>query len=126
MISTNRMSRLLFAGIVCLLAIACAGQATAQAWTPLSPTGGPPVVRILHSAVFNTANDRMIVFGGFNGNGSVGGCYAGMCLNDVWVLTHADGLGGPSAWIQLSPTGAPPPRVRGVIRPLYTMRRTIA
>jgi len=31
-----------------------------------------------------------------------------MCLNDVWVLANADGLGGPSTWTQLSPIGGPP------------------
>jgi len=39
----------------------------------------------------------MIVFGGFNG----------AQLNDVWVLSGADGVGSPS-WTQLTPTGTPP------------------
>ena len=30
-------------------------------------------------------------------------------LTDVWVLTNANGLGGPPAWVPLSPTGGPPP-----------------
>jgi hypothetical protein len=103
MISTTRISKLLFAGVVFLLV--CAGQVAAQSWTQLAPTGGPPVARILHSAAFNTVNNRMIVFGGLDGGS---GCYAGQCLNDVWVLTNADGSGGSSVWTQLSPTGGPP------------------
>jgi hypothetical protein len=45
----------------------------------------------------------MIVFGGQNGGGS-GGVYT-----DTWVLTNANGLGGAPAWVQLSPSGGPPP-----------------
>lgn len=41
----------------------------------------------------------MIIFGGVNTN---------VCLNDVWVLTNANG-NGVSAWNQLSPVGGPPP-----------------
>jgi len=43
----------------------------------------------------------MIVFGGGRGN-------VGPFLNDVWVLEHANGLGGPAAWTALSPSGTKP------------------
>jgi len=43
----------------------------------------------------------MIIFGGAEGRSSP-------CANDVWVLTNANGNGGASAWVQLSPTGGPP------------------
>ena len=91
--------------LVLLLGFACAGPAAAQAWTQLGPTGGPPAARELHSAVYNTVDNRMIVFGGLDGGS---GCYASQCLNDVWVLTHADGTGGSPVWAQLSTTGGPP------------------
>ena len=91
--------------LVLLLGFACAGQAAAQAWTHLSPTGGSPAARSLHSAAYNTVDNRMIVFGGLDGGS---GCYAGQCLNDVWVLTNADGTGGSPIWAQLFPTGGPP------------------
>jgi hypothetical protein len=97
--------QVLLAGFVFLIAAACANQAAAQAWTQLAPTGGPPVARQLHTAVFNTVSNRMIVFGGLDGGS---GCYASQCLNDVWVLTNADGTGGTPTWTQLSPTGGPP------------------
>jgi len=29
-------------------------------------------------------------------------------FDDVWALTHANGLGGPPEWIQLTPSGTPP------------------
>ena len=98
MISSKPLQALL-AGFVFLIAAACVGQAAAQAWTQLAPTGGPPAARNYHSAVFSTNNDRMIVFGGNNGGS----------LNDVWVLGNADGVGGTPAWTQLAPTGGPTP-----------------
>lgn len=78
-----------------------------QTWTLLAPSGGPPVARILHSAVYSQANNRMIVFGGFKGDPDSGFC-GPSCLNDIWILANADGTGGSPSWTQLSPTGTPP------------------
>lgn len=75
------------------------------AWTQLSPTGAPPQARDNHAAVYDPSTNRMIVFGG-----CAGGCLP--ALNDVWVLTNANGLGGTPAWTQLLPSGSPPaPRI---------------
>ena len=59
--------------------------------------------------MYDPVSNRLIIFGG---------CAAGTCqqgqqtLNDVWVLTNADGSTGPSSWIQISPAGSiPPPRL---------------
>jgi len=71
-------------------------------WTQLVTTGGPPVPRVFHSAVYDPLSNRMIVFGGNNCSES-GGTY----YNDVWVLSNANGLGGTPAWTQLSPAGGP-------------------
>ena len=95
----------LLAGILFLAGAACADQAAAQAWTQLSPTGGPPAGRYIQSAAYNTTDNTMIVFGGIDG---FNGCYLSQCLNDVWVLSNADGSSGTPAWTQLSPTGGPP------------------
>ncbi len=83
---------LLGAGLAVALgfAIADGNPATAQTWTELFPTGGPSLVRTTHSAVHNPTSNRMIVFGGQNG----GGFGVDPKLNDVWVLSNADGLGG--------------------------------
>lgn len=70
-------------------------------WIQLSPTGGPPAPRTRAVAVYDPNNNRMIIFAGQNGSGS-GGFYS-----DVWVLTNANGLGGTPTWIQLSPSGTP-------------------
>src|SRR5260370_13889044 len=74
-----------------------ASTAIAQGWSQLSPSGGPPVARQSHTAVFNAASDSMTVFAGAPGTC----CGPGSQLNDVWVLSSADGLGGTLAWTQL-------------------------
>jgi uncharacterized repeat protein (TIGR01451 family) len=74
-------------------------------WTLLNPTGGPPVPRIFHSAVYDPASNRMIVFGG-NNCVPIGGTY----YNDVWVLSNANGLGGTPVWTQLPVSGGPSAR----------------
>jgi len=65
------------------------GQSVIPAWTELSTTDGPPSARNSHTAVYNNnlASNRMIVFAGQTG------C-ADSCvdLNDVWVLTDANGI----------------------------------
>jgi len=75
--------------------------AGSPAWIRLAPSGAAPARRAGHTAVFDRANDRMIVFGGGNGSECP-------CLNDVWVLLHANGLGGTPEWVQLKPTGQAP------------------
>src|SRR6266446_6878918 len=64
-------------------------------------TAGSPAARDSHTAVYDSANNRMIVFGGeiFS---------SGTLLNDVWVLSNANGQGGTATWTQLSPSGTPP------------------
>jgi hypothetical protein len=67
-------------------------------WVQLSPTGGPGP-RSGHTAVYDAETNRMYVFAGA---GTIGP------TNDVWVLSHANGLGGAPAWRQLTPAGGPP------------------
>ena len=73
-------------------------------WTQLFPTGGPPPARQGHQAVYDPTTNSMIVWAGHNGGGN--GCGT---FSDVWVLSHANGLGGTPNWTQLSTTGGPPP-----------------
>jgi Galactose oxidase, central domain len=72
-------------------------------WISLTASGTPPPARMNHIAVYDPAQNTMIVFGGTN-------CASGY-LSDVWILTNANGEGGTPAWTQLSPTG-PGPSVR--------------
>src|SRR5205807_4899288 len=64
------------------------------AWSQIIPVGTPPAARSEHSTVYDAASNRMIVFGG--------GIAGSLWLNDVWVLSNANGLGGIPAWTQLS------------------------
>lgn len=76
-------------------------------WTQRFPTGGPPTGRSNNAgreystAVYDPVTNRLIVFGGAI-------CDPCTHLNDVWVLTNANGLGGTSEWQQLFPAGGPP------------------
>ena len=82
-------------------------------WTTLIANGvaGSPAARNGHSAVYDSANNRMIVFGGqiFS---------SGTVLNDVWVLSNANGQGGTASWTQLSPSGTLP-AARGLHTAVY-------
>ena len=66
-------------------------------WIQLSPGGVLPTARTLHSAVYDPSSNTMIIFGG------------NLYLNDTWVLTSANGLGGTPQWSQLLPVGLLPP-----------------
>jgi hypothetical protein len=64
-------------------------------WSPLTTTGTPPTERIGHTAVYDTANNRMILFGGQDSTGY---------KNDVHVLT----LGPTPTWSTPAVTGPVP------------------
>jgi hypothetical protein len=76
------------------------GVSGAPTWIPLSPAGAAPALRLRHGSAYDSANNRLIVFGGNN-------CFQ-TNFNDVWVLTNANGLGGTPSWSQLSPSGTLP------------------
>jgi len=64
-------------------------------WAPLTTTGTAPSERIGHSAIYDVANNRMIVFGGRDSSGY---------RNDVHVLT----LGTTPTWSEATPAGPIP------------------
>jgi hypothetical protein len=76
-------------------------------WTLLLGNGTPgsPAKRESPTAVYDPANNRMIIFGGgpYPDPGTASGAF-----NDAWVLTNANGIGGMSVWTKLRPTGGPP------------------
>jgi hypothetical protein len=74
--------------------------ATSFAWTRLEPSGSGPNPREGHSAVYDAATDRMIVFGGYSDEGT---------YDDTWVLENASGRDGTPHWTRLEPQGALPP-----------------
>src|SRR5262245_8381537 len=63
-------------------------------WSRLVPAGAAPSGRFAHSVIYQPTQDRVILFGG----------YDGAYRNDVWALS----LSGTPAWIQLTPAGSPP------------------
>ncbi|HLY08679.1 MAG TPA: kelch repeat-containing protein [Planctomycetota bacterium] len=73
-------------------------------WSLLTPTGIPPAARSNMTAVYNSAAQMMIVFGGNAVSGSE---------NDVWLLT----LSGTPIWspvlVDVFPSGTAPPGTRG-------------
>jgi streptogramin lyase len=79
------------------------GLGGTPSWTRLTPSGIAPAARTRSAVVYDSVNNRMIIFAGQDGSGS-----GGATFSDVWVLTNANGVGIP-AWIQLSPSGGPPP-----------------
>jgi len=82
------------------------GQGGIPTWIPLLPSGGSPAAREGHRAVYDAANNEMIMFGGGN-NGIMS------VPNDVWVLSDANGIGSNPRWTQLAPQGTiPSPRER--------------
>jgi hypothetical protein len=73
------------------------------AWTQLTVPGAAPAGRAYSSAVYDAVNNRMTIFAGGTSSG---------LLNDVWVLSNANGLGGTPTWTQLTPSGSIPPAPR--------------
>jgi len=71
-------------------------------WTQLSPKGTAPAARVGHSAVYDSVNNRMTIFGGGNNHGKV--------LNDGWVLTYPNNIGGTPTWSQSTFTDTAPNR----------------
>jgi hypothetical protein len=73
-------------------------------WIKLIPTGMTLLSeREDHSAVYDAANNRMVVFGGWAQTKELVQKY----FNDVWVLNNANGLSA-SAWVHMEPSGTEP------------------
>jgi hypothetical protein len=72
---------------------------SAPQWTQLTPTGGGPAPRAIHTAVYVPGTNQMIVFAGETFNSGN--------FNDVWRLTNANGVGA-ATWTQITPAGGPP------------------
>jgi hypothetical protein len=64
------------------------------AWSELALAGNPPPTG--GTAIYDPVRDRMVVFGGVDGNYNF--------LNDVWALS----LSGNPVWSELTPAGTPP------------------
>jgi drug/metabolite transporter (DMT)-like permease len=80
------------------------GLGGSPVWTNTISEGaaGTPPKRAFHSAIYDVAGNRMLIFGGNNDTNVVFG--------DTWMLGNANGLGGTSVWAPLSTAGGPPTR----------------
>jgi hypothetical protein len=72
------------------------------AWEQLTPAGTPPSPRGGNSAVFDSAQERVLVYGGATWSNAT---QSSTALGDLWQVTHANGGGGQPEWLQLFPTG---------------------
>jgi hypothetical protein len=79
------------------------GTGGPSSWIQLFPNGPGPNARAACVTVYDSANNRLTVFGGQNGSGF--GCST---YGDVWVLTNANGTAGTPSWTQITPSDAPP------------------
>ena len=59
------------------------GLGGTPAWTKLTTSGTHPGTRFFHTAVYDTINNKMMVFGGDNDEA---------VYFVTWVLSHANGL----------------------------------
>ena len=69
-------------------------------WEQLLPSGPSPSARANAADAYDGATNRLIVFGGLQSTDQV--------LNDAWVLSGANGLGGTPQWTELAPARTPP------------------
>ena len=76
------------------------GTGTSYSWSKAAPTGTAPSARMGHTAVYDSANDIMVVFGGYD-------C-AGHYLADVFVMQNAAGISGKPSWSALTVSGSGP------------------
>lgn len=79
-------------------------------WHKLNPAGTLPTARRDASAVYDAANNRLIVFGG-NTSTANPPTPSGR-TNDTWVLSNANGTGGTPTCSQLNTLDKPPARSR--------------
>jgi hypothetical protein len=80
------------------------GTGGTPTWTHITPTGTAPVARTGQSSVYDSANNRMIMYGGIN---AITGTDF---LEDTWILTFANNIGGTPAWTQEKGSGTAPQR----------------
>ena len=80
------------------------GSSDAAEWIQLTPSGSLPQSRLFHSAVYDSLHNRMLMFGGLINDRRI----TYHVLDDLWELSHANGLEGRPTWTQLLPSGTPP------------------
>ncbi|MCC7202183.1 MAG: hypothetical protein IT393_05880 [Nitrospirae bacterium] len=91
------------------------GSGGTPAWIQLSEGAGQiPSSRLGFSMVYDPGSNRVILFGGAETDGDTT-----TLLNDVWVLTNANGLGGDPAWVNITPASGSIPNPRMMHSAVY-------
>lgn len=67
------------------------GNGGTPVWTQLTPSNQGPEPRTGHTAVYDSQNNRMVIYAGIDGNS---------VLSDVWILSGANGKEGSATWTQ--------------------------
>jgi hypothetical protein len=80
------------------------GTGGTPTWTHVTPTGTAPSARTGQSSVYDSTNNRMIMYGGINALTGTD------FLEDTWILTFANNIGGTPAWSLEKVTGTAPQR----------------
>ena len=75
----------------------------APEWSELQPASAPPA-RFGHTAAFDPATRRLLVYGGTNAGLEEGLNYV---FGDAWMLTDADGRGAAPEWVRIDAGPAP-------------------
>jgi hypothetical protein len=81
------------------------GLGGTPAWRQLSPGGAPPPGGYGASAVYDAADNLMVLFGGYNLSSE--SPLGFVLFNGVWTLSHANGAGGAPHWTKIVANGAP-------------------
>jgi hypothetical protein len=84
------------------------GIAGPSTWSTFTTAGGPPPVRIAHSATYDATTDRMTIFAGDEFVRCCAPNYIINDYNDTWVLSNTSGTEGTPTWTQLTPAGTGP------------------
>jgi hypothetical protein len=74
-------------------------------WSQLAPAAPLPPGRGHHAAAYDSAHNRLFIFGGDLWDQAA---QVDIFTNDLWELSYANGNGGTPTWTQLFPSGTPP------------------
>ena len=79
-------------------------------WRHLAPAGTPPAARRSGTAIYDPVRDRMVIYGGWDGQSNDVSSF----LGDTWAMSLSPDI----TWTQLAPAG-PTPAGRDVMQAVY-------
>lgn len=96
------------------------GSGQAFNWVKINPSGATPSPRVGHQMVYDSARNKVILFGGQTTQGALfgGQNLTGQLLNDIWEWD-----GATMTWAQITPAGGPVPPARSFFAMAYDPSR---